>query len=236
MSAIRVESLTSYFESPGRQAFGQGVNVTMPFDLLRIGQALKEARIEKGLSLDEVAEALFIRKSALEAIESAYWELLPHAVYVKGYVKLYASYLNMSEKMERDLQQGTGSAFSGHIDQEQNKAEQVKVRKRAVTSWFSKRLLIICSSVIALIVGLVLFPTPQKSLSLTKLQEVSIGYFDTEHSMTDVRKLLIPYTERPWLNPFASSGERRTMILDFPENNPVKTDNPPTEVLTNDEG
>jgi cytoskeleton protein RodZ len=74
----------------------------LPFDLLQIGQLLREEREERAISLSDVSEALFVRKAVVAALESGRWELLPHQVYVKGYVKQYASYLGMN----RDLLQG----------------------------------------------------------------------------------------------------------------------------------
>jgi hypothetical protein len=73
------------------------------FDLRQIGEVLRETRIGKGCSLSDVSESLFLTKSTLEAIESGHWDVLPHPVYVKGYVKSYASYLKISEKIEEHL-------------------------------------------------------------------------------------------------------------------------------------
>ena len=39
----------------------------MPFDLDKIGQLLKAAREEKGLTLEDVSRALFLRKSIIGA-------------------------------------------------------------------------------------------------------------------------------------------------------------------------
>ena len=67
----------------------------MPFDLDKIGQLLKAAREEKGLTLEDVSRALFLRKSIIGAVESGDWQRLPHDVYVKGYATQYASFLNV---------------------------------------------------------------------------------------------------------------------------------------------
>ena len=73
----------------------------MPFDLCRIGQLLKETREGKGLTLEEVSEALFIRKRVIGAIEAGDWDNLPHPVYVKGYVTQYVAFLKIAELPER---------------------------------------------------------------------------------------------------------------------------------------
>ena len=69
----------------------------MSLDLCRIGQLLKEAREGRGLTLEEVSEALFLRKRVLGAIEAGDWDNLPHPVYVKGYVTQYASFLDIAD-------------------------------------------------------------------------------------------------------------------------------------------
>ncbi len=75
----------------------------MPFDLDKIGQLLKAARVEKGLRPEDVSAALFIRKSTIAAIESADWQRLPHIIYVKGYVTQYASFLNILDVVKPEL-------------------------------------------------------------------------------------------------------------------------------------
>jgi cytoskeletal protein RodZ len=75
----------------------------LPFNLLQIGQLLKEEREERSISLSDVSEALYVRKSVVAALESGRWELLPHQVYVKGYVKQYARYLGMDRDFLQQL-------------------------------------------------------------------------------------------------------------------------------------
>jgi hypothetical protein len=81
------------------QKIGQGLNkgVEMPFDLDRIGQLLRAEREKKGLTFQEIADALFIRKQVLRALESGDWDALPPMVYVRGYVTQYASFLDIPD-------------------------------------------------------------------------------------------------------------------------------------------
>ena len=69
----------------------------MPFDLDKVGQLLRAEREKKGLTFGEIADALFIRKQVLRALESGDWDALPPVVYVRGYVTLYASFLDMPD-------------------------------------------------------------------------------------------------------------------------------------------
>jgi hypothetical protein len=75
----------------------------MSFDLGKIGQVLKATREEQSLSLQEVSNVLFIRKRIVEAIEGGNWEILPHDVYVRGYVEQYASFLGVRSEIEEEL-------------------------------------------------------------------------------------------------------------------------------------
>ncbi len=75
----------------------------MPFNLCRIGQLLRETREKKGITFDEVSNALFIKTGTIEAIEAGGWDRLPPLVYVKGYVTQYAAFLNILDLLEREL-------------------------------------------------------------------------------------------------------------------------------------
>ncbi len=79
-------------------------------DLSMIGPVLRQAREDQGLTLPAVAESLLVRKGHLNAIECACWDTLPHEVYVKGYVKAYAAYLHVEDKLERHLRKFCGCA------------------------------------------------------------------------------------------------------------------------------
>ena len=71
----------------------------MKIDLARIGKILKEKREEKGLSLYDVSERLCLRRTLIGAIEEGDWNPLPHEVYVKGFVRKYASILHADSEV-----------------------------------------------------------------------------------------------------------------------------------------
>ena len=77
----------------------------MPIDLEKIGKFLKEKREVQGLTLVDVSNSLCIRKSLINAIESGNWKLLPHEVYVRGYLKEYAHLLNVYDEITDDFTQ-----------------------------------------------------------------------------------------------------------------------------------
>lgn len=55
-----------------------------------LGQQLKEARLAKGLTLDDIQEMTKIRKRYLEAIEAGDYKVLPGSFYVRAFIKTYA--------------------------------------------------------------------------------------------------------------------------------------------------
>ncbi|WP_025690269.1 helix-turn-helix domain-containing protein [Paenibacillus zanthoxyli] len=55
-----------------------------------LGRQLKEARLQKGMSLDDVQEVTKIRKKYLEAIETGDYKVLPGSFYVRAFIKTYA--------------------------------------------------------------------------------------------------------------------------------------------------
>jgi transcriptional regulator with XRE-family HTH domain len=60
-----------------------------------IGERLKSKRLEKGLSLEEIAYDTRISKERLDAIEQNEFNQFPSHVYAKGFIKNYAKYLKI---------------------------------------------------------------------------------------------------------------------------------------------
>lgn len=133
------------------------------FDLRRIGELLREAREKKGLSLSNVSDPLFLTKSTLGAIESGHWDVLPHPVYVKGYVKSYAHYLGVYKRVEEHLHPVETSEsegrdpFPGPRSSESDRGDQ----------WMHcfwrvplKNLALLCSSAVSLAFGMTMSTLP----------------------------------------------------------------------------
>ncbi|CAM4251650.1 helix-turn-helix domain-containing protein [Saccharibacillus endophyticus] len=60
-----------------------------------LGQQLKDARMQKGLSLEDVQEMTKIRKRYLEAIEQGDFKVLPGSFYVRAFIKTYAEAVDL---------------------------------------------------------------------------------------------------------------------------------------------
>lgn len=61
-----------------------------------VGEILKKTRQEEKLSLEEVEAKIKIRKKYLIALEENDWYKLPSLAYIKGFLKNYASFLNIN--------------------------------------------------------------------------------------------------------------------------------------------
>lgn len=64
-------------------------------EMLELGTLLREERERKGLSLEELSDRIKLAPRTLAFIESGTKSELPHAVYVKGFVKSYAMVLGL---------------------------------------------------------------------------------------------------------------------------------------------
>ena len=66
------------------------------FGISSVGAWLKDAREERGITLDEVARVTRIGKNYLEAIEEGDLGKLPSQAYTRGFIRLYAAHLGLS--------------------------------------------------------------------------------------------------------------------------------------------
>jgi len=65
---------------------------------MSIGDALRAAREEKGLSIPEVSARIRISKRYIQALEDGNFLMIPSLVYAKGFVKAYAEFLGLDAK------------------------------------------------------------------------------------------------------------------------------------------
>lgn len=71
------------------------MNPTQQEQLLNVGAYLQTIRQEKGKTVDEVANKIFIRPALVRAIETGDWETLPEPVFVQGFIRRYADHLGL---------------------------------------------------------------------------------------------------------------------------------------------
>lgn len=94
---------------------------------LPIGEVLRLAREERGLTMDMVSNELMIRRFYLEALENGALHDLPERVYATGFVKNYAQYLGLDTfaLVEQFKKEAYGTRSSGGYQVELNMPEPV---------------------------------------------------------------------------------------------------------------
>lgn len=82
---------------------------------MAIGQKLEEARNRKGISLREASESTKIRGDYLSAFESSSFDIKLPEVYLRGFVRLYARFLDLDQDAvlaDLDLELGNTTSKS----------------------------------------------------------------------------------------------------------------------------
>jgi cytoskeleton protein RodZ len=63
--------------------------------VFEIGNTLREARVRRNLTLQQVEEDIKIRVKYVQAMENEDWDVMPGATYVKGFLRTYSTYLGL---------------------------------------------------------------------------------------------------------------------------------------------
>jgi len=86
-----------------------------------ICQILKDTRLSKGLTLEEVAQRTYIKLHYLEALEEGYLDRLPAPVHTYGYIRQYAKLLgldgNAMVSQYQAFEKSQGAGHSGPLRQ-----------------------------------------------------------------------------------------------------------------------
>ncbi|HVN97599.1 MAG TPA: RodZ domain-containing protein [Syntrophorhabdaceae bacterium] len=194
----------------------------MSIDLEKIGKFLREKRELKGLTLSDVSHSLCIRKSLLDAMESGNWKLLPHEVYVKGYVKEYAHLLEVYGEIFDDLASEVVRAPAEVPIQQKISPKPSRLSKRAL----------LYPLAFVLLVGLVILSQIYREQPLSG-QMNGAGHVparvDTSNTAPDGRaapegriaetqapeakKLMITCLERTWISVVIDEKEKKEFML-----------------------
>ncbi len=82
---------------------------------LTLGEKLRKLRTDSRMTLHDISKATKIQEKYLEFLETGVYEKLPADVYVKGFLRSYARYLNVEEEAlvklyerERNIQENLG--------------------------------------------------------------------------------------------------------------------------------
>ncbi len=187
----------------------------MLLDLQKIGETLREKREEKGLTVVNISDSLCLRKSLVQAIENGDWSLLPHEVYVRGYLKEYAHLLDLNEDV-----------LGLDLPAEETVIPDVPVKKEPVSE--GKRIgkrAIFYPLIFILIIAFFVLNQIYKERSITKstprevAQPASINVRSTPAEQgtlpdfVEVKKLMVTCHERTWVSVVIDGTEKKEFML-----------------------
>jgi cytoskeleton protein RodZ len=67
--------------------------------VFEIGNTLREARVRRNLTLQQVEEDTKIRVKYVQAMENEDWDVMPGVTYVKGFLRTYSTYLGLDPEV-----------------------------------------------------------------------------------------------------------------------------------------
>ncbi len=67
--------------------------------MFEIGSTLREARVRRNLTLQQVAEDTKIRAKYIQAMENEDFDVMPGSTYVKGFLRTYSTYLELDAEV-----------------------------------------------------------------------------------------------------------------------------------------
>ena len=76
--------------------------------MFEIGNTLREARVRRNLTLQQVEEDTKIRVKYVQAMENEDFDLMPGATYVKGFLRTYSEYLALDPEVMLDEYRSRG--------------------------------------------------------------------------------------------------------------------------------
>ncbi len=80
--------------------------------MFEIGNTLRESRVRRNLTLQQVEEDTKIRVKYVQAMENEDWDVMPGVTYVKGFLRTYATYLGLDPNVIIDEYRSRGFAPS----------------------------------------------------------------------------------------------------------------------------
>lgn len=181
---------------------------------MSIGDRLKEARQESGLSFKEIQDSIKVRTKYLQALEEENYKLIPGEAYVRAFIKGYGNFLGLNgkelveeykEKLKKERE-----ALEKELEQEEEEQS---------TGLFQNKII---SSIIVIIVLLVIFFVVYNIFLLNK---VSNNY---DHESQTISKDITSEINQPEL-PLTITDNLTQAAL--PENSKKKSSEQPAEFL-----
>ncbi len=151
--------------------------------MTELGARLKEARVSKGYSLDDLQEITKIQKRYLSAIEEGNFSMMPGTFYVRAFIKQYAEAVGLDSTELLETYKGEIPAnktaenvsATANIQQPQTRRSITKRAARGSSDWMPK--IIVALFIIIIIAAIWFLKQHNSSSSVTdepKQQDVQV--------------------------------------------------------------
>ncbi|HOP85877.1 MAG TPA: DUF4115 domain-containing protein [Syntrophorhabdaceae bacterium] len=194
--------------------------IQFPFDLKKIGSILKEERNRKSFTIEEISNALNLRKPIIDAIENGLWERLPHEVYVRGYIKEYAHILKLDHVILPYLNIKRNKLEPAIVLDNNKKSFKKPLVFNKATSIFSKTGVLYTVVVLFIVVAFIFLTINKENKENERLEKAiqfSNNVQNTEIQQSQVlpigKKLMITCHERTWISVIMDGKEKKEVIL-----------------------
>jgi cytoskeleton protein RodZ len=187
----------------------------MPFDLVEVGEILRQAREERGFTIDQASEILYLKRRVIQALESGDRAALPHPVYVKGYIAQYAKLLKVYDRVAPALRaeekasnlRPLAAVEAQPSPRVRGKREMPRVRKAILGG----------SVAVIAVATLLLFLHGQREVPLPPQYETVARNSSEEQPnwplVTETKKLMIACQERTWIRIVIDDTEKKEVML-----------------------
>jgi cytoskeletal protein RodZ len=173
-----------------------------------LGQMLKEARLSKGLSLDDIHKETKIQKRYLEAIEEGNLDALPGHFYARAFVKSYAEIVGIpADSLLPHIQPETAISVPVEDQLPMRRGRQIKSTGQA-SRWLSRALLYMFAVLILFVIYIAVSefdkkpkqagePTPSTSPVKPPLVEGKVGQGNPTQNQGNAAQPAAPATPAP---------------------------------------
>ena len=208
----------------------------MSVDLSKVGFNSRPQEKKKGIGVEEVSNVLCLRKALIEAIELGKWDALPHEVYVRSYLKEYATFLNISDQVLPELIEKRSEIEPDEIDVVDETPTRKEPARKFPKISFARlpRKAFVYSAIGLILIGFYVIDRINKDSTpapVTKI-ETTTGSSTQSQSLPDIaiateqqasaiisegKKLMITCRERTWVSVVIDDAEKKEFMLNAQE-------------------
>ena len=89
-----------------------------------VGERIRQARLKKGLKIEDVQQATKIRSKYLRAIEEGKFDVISEEVFLKGFLRVYANYVGLDgQEILAEYKRKNNSNIDSGVNDEDSKEE-----------------------------------------------------------------------------------------------------------------